>query len=202
MGTIAIIDYGAGNTRSVLYALRRLGREAVVTADPRAIRRAERVIFPGVGHAASAMERLKEKELDTLLPTLTQPVLGICLGLQLMCRHTDEGDIPGLGIFDAEVHHFRREGEATRSLRIPHMGWNSVHTRGSRLLQDVDDDSYFYFVHSYYAAVAPQTTAITEYGISFSAIMEKENFFATQFHPEKSGKVGERVLRNFLNLKE
>jgi glutamine amidotransferase len=198
MGKIVIIDYGAGNTRSVLYALQRLGVTATVSDVPEEIRAAERVIFPGVGQAASAMKRLRAKGLDTLIPALTQPVLGVCLGLQLMCRHTDEGDIEGMGIFDAGVHHFC--SAATAALRIPHMGWNSVENRGSRLLEGVPDGSYFYFVHSYFAEVVPQTTAVTEYGILFSAVMEQDNFFATQFHPEKSGPAGEKVLRNFLTL--
>ena len=200
MATVAIIDYGAGNTRSVFYALQRLGVAAVITSDPQEIQAAERVIFPGVGQAASAMERLQEQGLDTLIPTLTQPVLGVCLGLQLMCSHTDEGNIPGMRIFDARVYHFRKGGEATASLRIPHMGWNSVASRGSRLLRGVDDGTFFYFVHSYYAETAPRTTAVTEYGIPFSAVMEHDNFFATQFHPEKSGPAGEKVLQNFLTF--
>ncbi len=198
MGKIVIIDYGAGNTRSVLYALQRLGVTASVSDVPEEIRAAERVIFPGVGQAASAMERLRAKGLDTLIPALTQPVLGVCLGLQLMCRHTDEGDIAGMGIFDAGVHHFR--SATTTALRIPHMGWNSVESRGSLLLEGIPGGSYFYFVHSYYAETAPQTTAVTEYGIPFSAVMERDNFFATQFHPEKSGPAGEKVLKNFLNI--
>jgi glutamine amidotransferase len=200
MATVAIIDYGAGNTRSVFYALQRLGTAAVITDDPQEIRTAQRVIFPGVGQAASAMERLQEKGLDTLIPSLTQPVLGVCLGLQLMCSHTDEGDIDGMGIFDGGVHHFRDGGSGTAELRIPHMGWNSVASRGSLLLRGIDDGTYFYFVHSYYAETAPQTTAVAEYGIPFSAVMERDNFFATQFHPEKSGTAGEKVLQNFLTF--
>ena len=198
MGRVVVIDYGAGNTRSVAYALQRLGVEAVVTDEKDRIRAAERVIFPGVGQAASAMERLQAKGLDSLIPTLTQPVLGVCLGLQLMCRRTEEGDIEGMGIFDAAVRHFRSAGSATAGLRIPHMGWNSVEDAGSRLLRGIPAGSYFYFVHSYYAETGEETRATTTYGIPFSAVMEKDNFFATQFHPEKSGKVGEEVLRNFL----
>jgi glutamine amidotransferase len=200
MGKIVIIDYGAGNTRSVLYALQRLGIHASVSDVPEEIRAAEKVIFPGVGQAASAMTRLREKSLDILLPTLTQPVLGVCLGLQLMCRRTNEGEIKGMGIFDADVHHFRSAGNTTATLRIPHMGWNSVEGRGSLLLKGIAGGSYFYFVHSYYAETAPQTTATAEYGIPFSAVMERDNFFATQFHPEKSGPAGEKVLHNFLTL--
>ena len=200
MGEVVIIDYGAGNTRSVMYALQRLGVATLVTDEAQAIRAAERVIFPGVGQAASAMARLREKGLDQLLPTLTQPVLGVCLGLQLMCRHTEEGDIDGMGIFDAGVYHFRSAGSATAALRIPHMGWNSVEDAGSRLMKGIPAGSYFYFVHSYYAGTAPETKATATYGLPFSAVMEKDNFFATQFHPEKSGEMGERVLKNFLNI--
>ena len=197
---IAIIDYRAGNLTSVERAVRHLGYDGKITLDPKEIRSADKVIFPGVGQAASAMERLREKGLDMLIPSLTQPVLGVCLGLQLMCRHTTEGNIDGMGIFDAGVYHFRDAGSVTAGLRIPHMGWNSVERRGSRLLAGIAEGSYFYFVHSYYAETAPQTTAVTEYGIPFSAVMEKDNFFATQFHPEKSGPAGEKVLKNFLNI--
>ena len=200
MGNVALIDYGAGNTRSVLYALQRLGVDALLTADPGKIRKAGRVIFPGVGQAASAMERLRENGLDRLIPELKQPVLGVCLGLQLMCRHTAEGDIPGLGIFDTEVLHFHDYPEKTASLKIPHMGWNRVTSRKSDLLEGIPEGAYFYFVHSYFAGICDDTKGITEYGVPFSAVMEKDNFLATQFHPEKSGVVGEQVLKNFLRL--
>jgi len=200
MEKIAVIDYGAGNSMSVLYALRRLGIKAVFTEDPEEIRQAGRVIFPGVGQAESALTRLRRNSLDKLIPTLTQPVLGICLGLQLMCRRTEEGDTPGIGIFSAEVLHFRRQREKTQGLKIPHMGWNNVQSKHSKLLKDIADGSYFYFVHSYYAEESAETTGVTEYGIPFSAVMERDNFFATQFHPEKSGVAGEKVLRNFIRL--
>ncbi len=200
MGKIAVVDYGAGNSQSVLYALQRLGVEALFTSDPEKIRQAERVIFPGVGQAASALARLQENNLDKLLPELTQPVLGICLGLQLMCRHTTEGDTQGMGIFGAEVFHFHHREEKTAGLKIPHMGWNNVYSGTSRLLENIPDASYFYFVHSYYAEESVDTAGVTAYGISFTAVMEKENFLATQFHPEKSGKAGEQVLKNFLRL--
>ena len=200
MGTIALIDYGAGNTRSVTYALQRLGIEASLTSDPDRIRRAGRVIFPGVGQAASAMKRLQKNELDKLIPELRQPVLGVCLGLQLMCRRTTEGDTPGMGVFDAGVIHFHEQRVEKDGLKIPHMGWNRVHTRRSRLMKGIPEGTYFYFVHSYFAEMCDDTEGITDYGISFSAVMEKDNFFATQFHPEKSGDAGEQVLKNFLRI--
>ncbi len=200
MGNVALIDYGAGNTRSVMYALQRLGVKATVTAEPEEIQRAEKVIFPGVGQAASAMKKLQKEGLERLIPALTQPVLGICLGLQLMCRHTREGDITGMGIFDAEVVHFRDEADKTAGLKIPHMGWNRVFPHNSILLTHIPGGSYFYFVHSYFAQVSAGTKGTAEYGLPFSAVMEKDNFFATQFHPEKSGEAGEQVLKNFLAL--
>ena len=200
MGDVALIDYGAGNTRSVLYALQRLSVKALLTADPDRIRKAGKVIFPGVGQAASAMGRLQESGLDQLIPELRQPVLGVCLGLQLMCRFTAEGNIQGLGIFDTEVVHFNEHNGEMTGLKIPHMGWNRVSSRQSRLLHGVPEGAYFYFVHSYFAGVCDDTKGITEYGIPFAAVMEKDNFLATQFHPEKSGAVGEQVLKNFLRL--
>ncbi len=200
MGSIVLIEYGAGNTRSVTYALQRLGLEASLTSDPERIRRAGRVIFPGVGQAASAMEKLRQNGLDKLIPELRQPVLGVCLGLQLMCRHSTEGDTPGMGIFDAGVIHFHDRPEDTNGLKIPHMGWNRVLPKDSLLLQGVPEGSYFYFVHSYFAEIGEDTKGVTEYGVPFSAVMEKNNFFATQFHPEKSGDAGEQVLKNFLRI--
>jgi len=200
MGTITLIDYGAGNTQSVTYALQRLGIEVSLTSDPDRIRRAGRVIFPGVGQAASAVKRLQKNGLDKLIPELRQPVLGVCLGLQLMCRHTTEGDTPGMGIFDADVIHFHEQREKTDGLKIPHMGWNRVLPKDSLLLQRLPQGSYFYFVHSYFAEICNDTKGVAEYGIPFSAVMEKDNFFATQFHPEKSGDAGEQVLKNFLRI--
>lgn len=197
---VAVIDYGAGNSRSVLFALKRLGVDALFTADAASIRNADKVFFPGVGNAGSAMKKLRETGLDKLLPELQQPVLGVCLGLQLMCRHSAEENTPGLGIFDTEVKSFHDEKEKMKDLKIPHMGWNTVAKQGGKLLQGIPDGSFFYFVHSYFAETSPHTTGTTHYGIPFSAVMEQGNFYATQFHPEKSGDAGEAVLKNFLAL--
>lgn len=191
---IAIIKYNAGNVRSVQNALGRLGAESIVTDDAEEIRNAERVIFPGVGHAGSAMSYLKEHKLDTLITALKQPVLGICLGLQLMCSHTEEGDRNCLNIFDIEVKKFPPHGI------VPHMGWNNFETIQGKLLKDINAADNVYFVHSYYAETAESTTATCNYILPFSAVIEKDNFFATQFHPEKSGLVGETILKNFLKL--
>lgn len=197
---VAVIDYGAGNSRSVIYALKRVGVEALFTADAERIRNADKVIFPGVGNAGSAMKKLRESGLDKLIPVLQQPVLGVCLGLQLMCRHSAEEDTPGLGIFAVEVTGFHDNPEQMSGLKIPHMGWNRVSKQGGKLLKGLPEGSFFYFVHAYYAETCSQTTGTTLYGIPFSAVMEKENFYATQFHPEKSGRAGETVLKNFLAL--
>ena len=197
---VAVIDYGAGNSRSVIYALKRVGVEALFTADAARIRNADKVIFPGVGNAGSAMKKLRESGLDKLIPELQQPVLGVCLGLQLMCRHSAEEDTPGLGIFAVEVTGFHDHPEQMRGLKIPHMGWNRVSKQGGKLLKGLPEGSFFYFVHAYYAETCNQTTGTTLYGIPFSAVMEKGNFYATQFHPEKSGRAGEMVLKNFLAL--
>lgn len=193
--SVVIIDYGAGNIQSVRFALHRLGLEGILSSDAGEIRKADRLIFPGVGHAGSAMEQMKRRGLDVLLPTLSQPVLGICLGMQLMCRSTEEGPTVGLGIFEAEVRRFHDPG-----LKVPHMGWNRIHAVDSPLFEGTRD-GYIYMVHSYYAVVSPDTIATCDYGISYSAALAKDNFYGTQFHPEKSGEVGERVLENFLKLK-
>ncbi|NOY36583.1 MAG: imidazole glycerol phosphate synthase subunit HisH [Chlorobi bacterium] len=200
MAIVAVVDYGAGNSRSVLYALQRLSVDAVFTADPDTIRRADKVIFPGVGNAGSAMKKLKNTGLDTVIPGLQQPVLGVCLGLQLMCRHTTEEDTRGMGIFDSGVTHFASQAERMSGLKIPHMGWNVVDGNKGHLLSGIPENSYFYFVHGYFAEVSRWTTGTTDYGLIFSSVMEKDNFFATQFHPEKSGDSGEAVLKNFLAL--
>ncbi len=191
---IAIIDYEAGNIRSLLNGLERVGTEAVLTDDGDLIRKADKVIFPGVGEASSAMERLRRLGLDTLIPTLTQPFLGICIGLQLMCRHSEEGDTPAIGIFDAQVKRFGT------GLKTPQVGWNSIHELKSPLFAGVQESIDSYFVHSYYAEVIPQTIAISDYGVPFSAGLHRDNFYAVQFHPEISSKAGEMVLRNFLAL--
>jgi glutamine amidotransferase len=193
---LAIVKYNAGNIFSVECALRRLGVEATLTDDPTLLRRADKVIFPGVGEAATTMQHLRQHGLDEVIRSLRQPVLGICLGMQLMCRHSDEGDVPCLGIFETDVKRFQpKEGE-----KVPHMGWNTLsHLRGP-LFQGMTPEEYVYFVHSYYVPVNDGTAAQADYILPFSAALQKDNFFATQFHPEKSGTAGERILRNFLEL--
>ncbi len=193
---IAVIDYNAGNIRSVLYALERLGAEAVLTAEPDRIRAADKVIFPGVGQASSTMAWLRAHGLDVLIRSLTQPVLGICLGMQLLCRHSEEGDTPCLDIIPAQVKRFvPRQGE-----KVPHMGWNTLQRVQGPLFDAEDEGAWMYFVHSFYVEKGPWTVAETEYILPFSAAVRHENFFATQFHPEKSGKAGMRVLRRFLEM--
>jgi glutamine amidotransferase len=187
---LVIIDYGAGNVFSVKSAFKRLGVDAILTRDKNEILSADRVVFPGVGHAAAALKQLRESKLDTFIPALQQPVLGVCLGMQLMCEHTEEGNEKCLGIFDG-VSVKRFEG----NLKIPHMGWNSL-KETSKKMEGLTEDVYF--VHSYYAPVNSYTVAVCEYGQPFSAAMEKNNFFACQFHPEKSGTAGELILKRFL----
>lgn len=189
---IAIIKYNAGNIKSVSNALTRLNVEHSITDNPDEILAADKVIFPGVGEASTTMEYLGKKNLDLLIRELKQPVLGICLGMQLMCRHSEEGDTNCLGIFDLPVQKFDPE------LKIPHMGWNSLADVKSPLMDTSLEGQFVYFVHSYYVPVAEETAAVSHYGIPFSAALQKNNFYATQFHPEKSGDVGERILKNFL----
>ncbi len=194
---IAIIDYDAGNIRSVGNALERLGAAYELTADPARILAADKVILPGVGNAAKAMENLRERGLCQLVRDLRRPVLGICVGMQLMCRDSEEGPVEGLGIFDA---HVRRFAEA-HDIKVPHMGWNALGNLDSKLFRDVDSGSFVYFVHSYYAGLGPDTIATCRHGGTlFSAALKYENFYGTQFHPEKSGSVGAAILRNFLAL--
>jgi imidazole glycerol-phosphate synthase subunit HisH len=201
---IAIIKYNAGNVQSVLYALQRLGTNAIVTDNIDEIIAADKVIFPGVGNAASAMEYLKEKKLDKLIVSLKQPVLGICLGLQLLCNFSEEGNTKCLGIFDSVVKKFDDSVFQNKNLvpyKIPHMGWNTISNLSSSLMKDVAENSYVYFVHSYYAEVSPETIAATDYINPFSAAMHKNNFYGVQFHTEKSGLTGEQILANFLKIK-
>lgn len=191
---LAIVKYNAGNIQSVLYALERIGMEAVVTDDHAELQLADKVIFPGVGEASSAMSYLKERELDKLIKGLTQPVLGICLGMQLMCTHSEENDTECLGLFDTEVKKF------TGQLKIPQIGWNLVQEGKPPLFAGMQQDPYCYFVHSYYAALCEETAAVTEYGVRFSSALQKGNFYGVQFHPEKSAAVGEQLLKNFIQL--
>ncbi len=191
---IVIIDYGAGNTKSVQFALKRLGMEALLTNNEKLIRKADKIIFPGVGHANSAMEKLKQVGLDVVIPSLTQPVLGVCLGMQLMCEFSEEGNTKGLGIFDLEVIKFSAEN------KIPQIGWNTIFDLKSELLNNLNENEYMYFVHSYYVPKSDFTIATANYGLNYSAALQKNNFYGCQFHPEKSGDKGELILKNFLNL--
>ena len=193
---IAIIDYRMGNLRSVENALKRLGAEFVVTADAEVIRRADRVLLPGVGNAAEAMENLRKADLVDVIRSLRRPVLGICVGMQVMCRHSEEGDAKCLGIFDAHVKRFVPTAEE----KVPHMGWNSISNLESKLFKDIKGGEMVYYVHSYYPELCPDTIATTRHGVMFSAALKYENFYGTQFHPEKSGDVGERIIANFLKL--
>ena len=193
---IAIIDYKMGNLRSVENALKRLGAEFVVTADAEVIRRADRVLLPGVGNAAEAMENLRKADLEDVIRSLRRPVLGICVGMQVMCRHSEEGDAKCLGIFDARVKRFVPTAEE----KVPHMGWNSIGNLESKLFKDIKGGEMVYYVHSYYPELCPDTIATTRHGVMFSAALKYENFYGTQFHPEKSGDVGERIIANFLKL--
>lgn len=194
---VVIIKYNAGNICSVDYALKRLGVEAEISADPEVIRAADKVIFPGVGEAETTMKHLKANGLDKLIKELKQPVLGICLGMQLMCRYSEEGNADCLGIFDVDVKRFLPKQHEDK---VPHMGWNTIAKTNSALFNGFDKDEFVYFVHSYYVPVNEYTSAVTDYIHPFSAALHKENFYATQFHPEKSGSVGERILKNFLDL--
>jgi imidazole glycerol-phosphate synthase subunit HisH len=195
---IAIIKYNAGNVQSVQYALQRLGIDAIVTDDHSEIKNADKVIFPGVGNAFSAMESLKEKKLDKLIKTLVQPVLGICVGMQLLCEHSEENNTKGLGIVNLEVKKFVAENDV---FKIPQMGWNTIFNVSSSLFEGVKEDAFVYYVHSYYAEQGDETIATTDYILPYSAAIQKDNFYGVQFHTEKSAEVGDQILLNFLNLK-
>lgn len=191
---IAIIEYNAGNITSVRNAVERLGYSCIVTANIEEICNADKVIFPGVGEANSAMKYLNSKGLDDIIKSLLQPTLGICLGLQLMCLHSEEGDTKCLGIFETAVKKF------PSSDIVPHMGWNNIYNVYGSLFSGCDKNDSLYFLHSYYAGICEQTIATCNYILPFSAAMKKDNFYATQFHPEKSGDAGEKILKNFLEL--
>jgi glutamine amidotransferase len=196
---VAIVKYNAGNIYSVDYGLKRLGVEPVITADPETLRRADRVIFPGQGEAGTTMQYLRQHGLDRIIRDLRQPVLGICIGMQLLCSHSEEGDTDCLGVFDAPVVKFRPERHEDK---VPHIGWNSLHNLESDLYAGLADSDFVYFVHSFYVPLNDSTIATTDYILPFSASLHKNNFYATQFHPEKSGKVGEKILKNFLEIED
>jgi len=191
---IAIIKYNGGNVNSVQNALNRLNVSSVVTDNFNLIRKADKVIFPGVGEASSTMKILKEKGLDRLIPTLKQPVLGICLGMQLMCKNNEEGNTVGMGIFDISVKKFPSENI------VPHMGWNTISELQSPIFSGIEEENDVYFVHSFYCELSKNTTSVCDYILPFSASLQKDNFYAMQFHPEKSGRIGSRLLENFLKL--
>ncbi|WP_203258738.1 imidazole glycerol phosphate synthase subunit HisH [Hyunsoonleella ulvae] len=191
---LIIIDYGAGNIKSIQFAFKRLGYDAVLSNDPEEIKAADKVIFPGVGEASSAMKMLKESGLDKLIPSLKQPVLGICLGMQLMCLHTEEGNTEGLGIFETKVKRFSDD------VKVPQMGWNVIKDLKSDLFKGIKENEYMYLVHSYYAEHCNETIAKTDYGINYASALQHENFYGTQFHPEKSGNEGAKILKNFINI--
>lgn len=192
---IVIIDYGAGNIQSIQFALERLGQEAQLSSNPKEIRTADKVIFPGVGSAQSAMQKLKERELDVLIPILKQPVLGICLGMQLLCRFSEEGNTKGLGVFDTDVIQFSKE-----TMKVPQVGWNEIYNLKTPLFKNINPQEYMYLVHSFYVPKNEQAIALTSYGVEYTSALQKDNFYGVQFHPEKSGKAGAQILDNFLKL--
>jgi glutamine amidotransferase len=195
---VVIIKYNAGNIMSVEFALRRIGIVPEITDDINKIIMADKVIFPGVGEASTTMLYLKNKGLDKVIKQLKQPVLGICLGLQLMCKYSEEGDTECLGIFEETIKKFRNKPDT--NYKIPQMGWNSIHNLKNHIFDKSLENQYVYFVHSYYAEIGANTIATTNYIINFSSALQKDNFFATQFHPEKSGRIGEQILKNFIDL--
>jgi glutamine amidotransferase len=191
---LVIIDYGAGNIKSIQFAFQRLGVDAVLSSNPEEIKNADKVIFPGVGEASSAMAKLKESGLNGLIPQLKQPVLGICLGMQLMCRSTEEGNTKGLEIFDVNVKRFSND------VKVPQMGWNTISDLKSPLFIGIENNDYMYLVHSYYAEDSDATIAKTKYELEYASALQRDNFYGVQFHPEKSGRSGAKVLENFLKL--
>ena len=194
---VAIVKYNAGNIYSVVNALRRLGIEPLLTDDEEQLHSADRVIFPGQGNAKTTMTYLREHHLDKMIKSLRQPVLGICVGQQLLCRHSEEGDVDCIGVFDTDV---RRFVPTQHDEKVPAMGWNALYDLSSPLFKGIADGDYVYFVHSYYAGICDDTIAKADYILPYSAALHKDNFWATQFHPEKSGRVGEKLLENFLNI--
>ncbi|MBL7890475.1 MAG: imidazole glycerol phosphate synthase subunit HisH [Bacteroidia bacterium] len=193
---VAIIKYNAGNIQSVTFALERLGITPVITDNIEEITQADKVIFPGVGEASSAMKYLKNAKLDQVICSLKQPTLGICLGMQLMCKHSEEGNAECLGIFDSNVKLFNQEN----NLKVPQIGWNTIFNYQSNLFKGIKEKEYMYFVHSYYVEKCQETIATTNYGVEYSSAIQKNNFYAVQFHPEKSSEAGQTLLSNFLNI--
>ena len=191
---IAIINYGAGNIQSIKFAFERLGVHPFLSDTAEDIVAADLVIFPGVGEASSAMAKLKATKLDQLIPQLSQPVLGICLGMQLLCNYSEEGNTKGLGIFDTDVLRFNQ------GVKVPQIGWNTIDQLKSDLFKDIADKEYIYLVHSYYAPISDETIAISDYGITYSTALRKNNFYGVQFHPEKSSNVGAKILENFIKM--
>ena len=192
---LIIIDYGAGNIKSIQFAFKRLGVDAILSSNIDEIKTADKVIFPGVGEASSAMKMLQESGLDKIIPTLKQPVLGICLGMQLMCNFSEEGNTKGLGIFDVEIKRF------SNAVKVPQMGWNTVSNLKSALFTGVKEKEFMYLVHSFYAKNCKECIATTTYETAYAAALQKDNFYGVQFHPEKSSLAGEQLLKNFLALK-
>lgn len=191
---LVIIDYGAGNIKSIQFAFKRLGVDAVLSNNIDEIKAADKVIFPGVGEASSAMQMLKESGLDKIIPTLTQPVLGICLGMQLMCNSSEEGNTKGLGIFDVAIKKF------SKRVKVPQMGWNNIYNLKSDLFKGIKEKEFMYLVHSFYAENCKEAIATTDYEIEYASALQRGNFYGVQFHPEKSGIIGSKILENFLEL--
>ncbi len=200
---LVIVKYNAGNIQSVLYALERIGMEAIVTDDHQLIQEAGKVIFPGVGEASTAMRYLRERGLDSVISNLTQPVLGICLGMQLLCTYSEENNTTCLGIFDEKVYRFRNKDEEeaeSPKIKVPQVGWNNISGLRTPLFNGIPENSYCYFVHSYYAAIGEHTIGKTDYIQPYSSALHNENFYGVQFHPEKSAAIGEQILKNFISL--
>ena len=191
---LVIINYGAGNIKSIQFAFKRLGVEAILSDNPEEIKVADKIIFPGVGEASTAMKMLRESGLDVLIPNLKQPVLGICLGMQLLCKHTEEGNTKGIGVFQTDVKRFSND------VKVPQMGWNVIKDLKSDLFKGIKENEYMYLVHSYYAEHCNETIAKTDYGINYASALQHENFYGVQFHPEKSSTAGTKILENFLKL--
>ncbi|WP_044397761.1 imidazole glycerol phosphate synthase subunit HisH [Lacinutrix sp. Hel_I_90] len=191
---LVIIDYGAGNIKSIQFAFKRLGIDAVLSNSPEEIMAADRIIFPGVGEASNAMQMLKNSGLDALIPNLKQPVLGICLGMQLMCNHSEEGNTKGLGIFDVDIKRF------SNVVKVPQMGWNTISNLKSELFRGIEDGAFMYLVHSFYAEQCKEEIATTHYEFDYASALQKDNFYGVQFHPEKSSIAGAQILKNFLML--